>query len=84
VFALNYRAARGIILNLNAATGIAFTAHTLRHTYATRLDEAGIPPKVKQYLMGHANLNMTQNVYTDVQAEFIAEQRGSIIACFDT
>ena len=45
--------------------------HVLRHTYATRLEEAGIPAKVKQYLMGHSSLDMTENVYTDTQKAYV-------------
>ena len=49
---------------------IKTTLHTLRHTYATRLEDAGIPAKVKQYLLGHASLEMTQNTYTDTQTAY--------------
>jgi len=50
-------------------TGV--TLHTLRHSYATSLTEAGVPPKVKQALMGHGSLDMTENVYTDVLPSFM-------------
>jgi integrase len=70
-------------IKLSKTTGIHCTPHTLRHTYATRLDEAGVPPKVKQYLMGHKNLNMTENVYTDVKQEFIDAQSELVKSVFD-
>ncbi len=38
--------------------------HSLRHTFATRCAEAGIPPKVVQKWLGHSTVNMTLNVYT--------------------
>ncbi len=37
--------------------------HLLRHTYATRLVEAGIDIKTVQYLLGHSSLNMTIDIY---------------------
>ena len=40
--------------------------HALRHTYATRLFEAGVPPKTVQELMGHADISTTMNIYTHV------------------
>lgn len=40
--------------------------HALRHTYATRLFEAGVPPKTVQHLMGHADIQTTMNIYTHV------------------
>lgn len=45
------------------------TAHTLRHTFCTKLANAGINPKALQYLMGHANINMTLNYYAHVTFE---------------
>lgn len=43
--------------------------HALRHTYATRLFEAGIPPKTVQHLMGHSDIDTTMNIYTHVMKE---------------
>lgn len=40
------------------------TAHILRHTYITRLFEAGLDLKEIQYLAGHSTLDMTLRVYT--------------------
>ena len=33
-----------------------FTAHDLRHTYATALYDAGVPVKAAQYFLGHADI----------------------------
>ena len=38
--------------------------HLLRHTYATRLFEAGLDIKEVQYLLGHSTPGMTLRVYT--------------------
>lgn len=40
--------------------------HGLRHTYATRLFEAGVPPKTVQVLMGHYDISITLDIYTHV------------------
>lgn len=42
------------------------TPHTLRHTFATRAFESGIPPKVVQQILGHGSLEMTMDLYTHV------------------
>ena len=39
------------------------TAHILRHTYITRLFEAGLDQKEIQYLAGHSSVEMTLRVY---------------------
>ena len=39
-------------------------AHILRHTYITRLFEAGLAVKEIQYLTGHSTMDMTLKVYT--------------------
>lgn len=40
-----------------------FSLHTLRHTYATKMANAGMIPKVLMSLLGHSNINMTMNYY---------------------
>ena len=52
LFPSTYNAVRMAFRNLSTKSGIAVTPHILRHTYATRLEENNIPPKVKQYLLG--------------------------------
>jgi integrase len=38
--------------------------HDLRHTFCTMLYNAGIGLKEAQYIMGHADMSMTMEVYT--------------------
>lgn len=45
------------------------SAHILRHTGCTRMAEAGIDPKVLQYIMGHSQISVTMEVYNHVSSE---------------
>lgn len=40
--------------------------HCLRHTFSTNQMYLGTPDKYRQEWLGHANLNMTNNVYTHI------------------
>ncbi|WP_410496422.1 tyrosine-type recombinase/integrase [Cellulosilyticum sp. ST5] len=46
-----------------------FSAHTFRHTFATRCFESNIKPKIIQKYLGHATLAMTMDLYTHVLEE---------------
>ena len=51
-----------------------FTAHQLRHTYATIAANSGsIAPKVLQGMLGHANFQTTMNTYTDRDTDKMVE-----------
>jgi integrase len=41
--------------------------HDLRHLHATLMDQAGVTPKVASSRLGHAKVDLTQNVYTHAQ-----------------
>lgn len=45
------------------------SAHVLRHTGCTRMSEAGLDPKVLQYIMGHSKISVTMEVYNHVSEE---------------
>lgn len=45
------------------------TVHALRHTYATRLLESGVAPKIVQELLGHTTIMLTLDIYTHVMPE---------------
>lgn len=42
-----------------------FTCHSLRHTFATRMCEAGVNLKAMQDILGHSTVKMTLDVYTE-------------------
>lgn len=56
--------------------------HSLRHTYATRCIESGMPAKVLQKLLGHTDINITvdiKNLYEQLkeskQLDYVCKMR---------
>lgn len=45
------------------------SAHNLRHTGCTRMAEAGVDPKVLQYIMGHSKISVTMDIYNHISPE---------------
>lgn len=45
-----------------------YRLHDLRHTFATRLTLDGLPPRVLQYVLGHASYTLTAKTYTHITA----------------
>ena len=46
-----------------------FSCHSLRHTFTTRMCEAGVNIKAIQDALGHTAISTTLNIYTDVTKE---------------
>ena len=56
-------------------TKLDLSSHNLRHTYITRLREAGVDMKIIQYLVGHVEGSaITDDVYTSISKEFIESE----------
>ena len=49
------------------------SAHTLRHSFCTRMCENGVNVKVTQALMGHAKVSTTLDIYTDTFEDTIRD-----------
>ena len=47
-----------------------FSCHNLRHTFATRLCEAGVNIKVIQEILGHSDITTTLDIYTYATSDF--------------
>ena len=52
----------------NIAQGYNVNQHMLRHTFATRCIESGMPANVLSKILGHKDITTTLNVYCDVFA----------------
>lgn len=48
-------------------TGVTSTPHQLRHNYASMLHSAQVDVKDAQVLLGHANIAVTQDIYTHLE-----------------
>jgi len=71
-----YRIRWGRLMRELKSLGVmfTFTAHQLRHTYATIAANSGtIPMKVLQGMLGHANFQTTMNIYADLDADKMRE-----------
>jgi len=56
--------------------------HAIRHTYATRLFENGVPIKTVQSLLGHSNFNTTLDIYTHVTENEKLKGVETLNSCF--
>ncbi len=55
------------------------TPHVCRHTFCSKMAKRGMNPKTLQYIMGHADITVTMNVYAHIQAEDAGEEMRRIM-----
>ena len=55
------------------------TPHVMRHTFCTKLANAGMDVKSLQYVMGHSDVGVTLNVYTHANYDRAEEQMTELI-----
>nr|WP_297283578.1 site-specific integrase [uncultured Agathobaculum sp.] len=54
--------------------------HVLRHTFCTRLANKNMNPKSLQYIMGHADINITLNLYAHVSLDAVKAEVVKLLA----
>ncbi|HJC13408.1 MAG TPA: site-specific integrase, partial [Candidatus Agathobaculum intestinigallinarum] len=54
--------------------------HVLRHTFCSRLAGKNMNPKSLQYIMGHADINITLNLYAHVSLDAVKAEVVKLIA----
>lgn len=66
---MSYPNVDGLVRRLRSRTGIWFTPHQFRHSYATGLLRRGVAVEVVQHLLGHASISTTVDTYSHISIE---------------
>lgn len=69
---MTYGALRAVLRRINDVLGSNWTAHDLRHTFAVRALEGGMPAHELQELLGHQSAETT-SIYTKPRMEDVIE-----------
>jgi integrase len=56
---------RGVKLSI-VTPPVSFALYNFRHTFATKMAEAGMDPKTLQYILGHADISTTLKYYIGI------------------
>jgi integrase/recombinase XerD len=65
---LGYQTVHRLAARISVRTGIAFTAHMLRHTHATELIRRGVPIEIVARLLTHRSSTTTSQTYIHLDA----------------
>jgi integrase len=66
---MSYPSVDRLVRRLRERTGIWFTPHHFRHSYATDLLRRGVAAEVVQRLLGHASISTTVDTYSHISIE---------------
>jgi site-specific recombinase XerD len=66
---MSYPSVDRLVRRLRRRTGIEFTPHQFRHSYATDLLRRGVAVEVVQHLLGHASVSTTVDTYSHLGIE---------------
>ena len=75
-----FKILKKLLLSKGLSTNVS--PHTLRHTFTTRMCEAGVNIKVIQDTLGHSDISTTLNIYADVTKELKKKEFEGLEAVF--
>jgi len=76
---MSYQNVYDLVQRLQRATGIhGWSPHTLRHTYVSRLSEAGVPIDIISHLVTHASIRTTVETYQHLD---VSSLRTQLVKC---
>ena len=61
----------------------SFSNHSLRHTFTTKMCEAGVNIKAMQDILGHADAETTLQIYADATKELKTAEMSNFEKYFD-
>jgi integrase/recombinase XerD len=83
--AMSYPNVVDIVARTRARVGFHFTAHMLRHTYATMARRGGVPMEVISALLTHRSVQTTSDIYVHATAEDLRTEleRAGVMTAID-
>ena len=66
---MTYASVDRLVRRPRERTGVAFSPHLFRHSYATALLRRGVAAEVVQHLLGHASISTTVDTYSHLGVE---------------
>jgi integrase/recombinase XerD len=66
---MSYASVDRLVRRLRTRTGITFSVHLFRHSYATGLLRRGVRPEIAQRLLGHSSISVTTDTYGHLDVE---------------